>query len=118
MAIVTLTNGKTVETGCYVDGHWGTYGIDHMMDQCADLVDFDTSDYPPVEDDNMDDPDACEPETRSFLSDKLENALNAATPDGFLWHWWSGEFFLSPWCGRTDEFPGEDHDPECFCWCD
>lgn len=100
MTTITLDNGKTVETGCYVDGHWGIYGIDHMMDQCAELVGFDTGDYPRVENDDMDNPDAYEPETRSYMADRLEDALNAHTPEGFLWHWGGGEFFLSPYCGN------------------
>lgn len=30
---VTIVNGHRVETGCYVDGHWGQYGPDHLADR-------------------------------------------------------------------------------------
>ena len=40
----------------------------------------------------------------------MEDWLNDHTPDGLVWHWQDGEFFLSRYCG-TD---GCDDD-ECYC---
>jgi hypothetical protein len=46
-------------------------------------------------------------EHMSWFAEEAETALNDATPDGFVWHWHDGEFFLSPMCedeeGCTDE---------------
>jgi hypothetical protein len=28
-----IVNGHQAETGCYVEGHWGQYGPDHLADQ-------------------------------------------------------------------------------------
>lgn len=35
----------------------------------------------------------------------------------YMWHWWEGDFMLSPWCGKEDGDPGCDDDT-CICWID
>ena len=106
--MVTLTNGRTVETGCYVDGHWGWRGLGHMIDQASGILDAELA-RP------TDDADGFDPDYAAGCADEAEDALNAVTPDGFLWHWRDGEFFLSPYCGGEGE-PDDDHDPTCACW--
>lgn len=32
-----LVNGHAVEPGCWVDGHWGQYGPDHLADRAEEL---------------------------------------------------------------------------------
>lgn len=113
---VTLSNGKTVPTGCYVDSHWGWRGLARMVEIAGDLVGF-TSDVPIATD-----PDGFDIDHATFTADDAERALNDATPEGFVWHWHDGEFFLSPDCGN-DDYPEEcpacrgDMDCDCACHC-
>lgn len=32
-----LVNGHAVEPGCWVEGHWGQYGPDHLADRASEL---------------------------------------------------------------------------------
>lgn len=44
-----LVNGHAVEPGCWVEGHWGQYGPDHLADRAEELGwcgDGDSDDYP------------------------------------------------------------------------
>ena len=97
MTTVLLTNGVECETGCYVDGHWGWRGIGHMIDQARVML-------PGVELERpVDDADGFDPDYAVECSDTAEEALNAVTPEGFMWHWHDGEFFLSPFCGDPED---------------
>lgn len=102
-----------VENGCYVDGHWGRFGIGHMADQMAGMG-------VPVSDEELtlahsaeDEDDECF-EQRYDLAQELEDRLNSMLPDGQLAHWHDGEFFVSPWCGGEE---GECGNDECACNC-
>lgn len=68
-----ITNGHDVEPGCYVEGHWGQYGPDHLADQAEGLG------WAP--DRPTDDPRII----RSFA----EAIMDAGSDDIMLWEWHS-----------------------------
>jgi hypothetical protein len=102
--ITTTTVSKTtVETGCYVDGHWGQYGPIRQIEITDEMLSTDFmgelpkvpeefkaenthSSYPVIDMDRL--------EEILWVSNRAEEALNAATPDGFSWGWHDGEYFL------------------------
>lgn len=89
-------NGHTVETGCYVDGHWGQYGPSRVLSIADDLL---GTNYclaalaegaeTGIMTDELSADDAV-----LDLADEAEAALNNATDDGHAWGWYDGEFFL------------------------
>jgi len=82
--------GQQWSTGCYVDGHWGIYGIGRTA-EIADSV-LGGSRW-------SDEYSANGAEDFEFvgdLADEIENALNEVTPEPFSWGWHDGEFFLWP----------------------
>lgn len=114
---MTLTvNGQPAEPGCYVDGHWGQYGPDHLADQLEGFglviprgIDprryrrirewvEERSAYPYWDGVLANVYLACMEDDR-----ELENFANDATEGGF-WEWYDGECFLRsyicPECGR------------------
>ena len=128
-------NGQTLGTGCYVDGHWGQYsasrvlgiadailGTNYTAEATAAMIEDHNSDDPyssplPTDGCMTDELPGCE--IASEAADEAESALNDATPDGYLWHWYDGEFFLSPDCGRDGYGPDADDcdDETCYCHC-
>jgi hypothetical protein len=45
MTIVTV-NGVDCESGCWVEGHWGQYGGDHLADKLDGILDLEPDDDP------------------------------------------------------------------------
>lgn len=126
-------NGYDYEPGCHVDGHWGNYALAHMLGRVDEILGTSYRNeaqtvylYTPTvvysPDTYGDGPTPwAQGETTwdgfTFallpeIADDAENALNDATPEGFVWHWSDGEFFLSPICddGETCE------DETCAHW--
>lgn len=89
------------DTDCYVDGHWGIYGLGHMADQFRGFVT--DNEYEVLSDVDAD------LDIRYDIADKVEERINAALPEGKIAHWMDGEFFISPYCGS------ECGDEECYC---
>ncbi len=122
------TNGEMCETGCYVDGHWGQYGASRVLGIADDILGTNYSAEAAAA--MLADPDSPDPsdgcmtdelpgcEIVSEIADKAESALNDATPDGYLWHWYDGEFYLSPNCGQWADLDADDcTDEACVCHC-
>lgn len=122
---MTIERAKPSDSGCWVDGHWGQYAIASMIDKADDwgwaesthildiamrhLSSMGPSDSEGITDD--------EHEQLSDASDSVEQWLNAnVAPEGYLFHWSDGEFFLSPWCGMPWGEPCEDE--TCYCHCE
>ena len=99
--MVKLANGHMAETGCYVDGAWGIYGPHRVCVQAAHILTGKVYEGPADE----------AAEEWVELADEATADLNAATPDGFVWGWWDGEYFLSPQCEN-----GDCDDPTCLHW--
>jgi len=112
MATITLLQADYIECdiGCWIDGHWGQYGPIRQIEITDEMLGTDFmgelpkvpeefkaenthSTYPEI---NMD-----ELEEILWVSDRAEEALNAATPNGFSWGWYDGEYFL--WSQETWE---------------
>ncbi len=120
-----MVNGHHAETGCYVDGHWGQYGPDHLADQAETFgwrADGDSDEYPlegygndprywrRVADRYGDKvPHAWDRHIEA--ADAIETWLNDHTEDGYGWYWHDGEFFLSPICED-----GDCEDETCAHW--
>jgi hypothetical protein len=108
MPTFTLENGNECETGCVIDGHWGNYGLSRLLSITDSLLG--TEFYAEAADawreswdSHSDEPwDGFTFEELHEIADDAESELNKATPQGFVWHWCDGEFFLSPICGDDD----------------
>lgn len=124
MPNITNLQGEThhYETGCYVDGHWGNYGLSHMLERADEVLgtsfyeiadtlwhetaetivfrnDDGTYSYQPAPLPAVSDVwDGFTFENLSEIANDAETALNDETPEGFVWHWHDSEFFLSPIC--------------------
>lgn len=59
-----LVNGHAVEPGCWVDGHWGQYGPDHLADRAEELG------WKPATADD-------DPRTLRVVADEIQNAQHA-----------------------------------------
>ena len=112
--MVTLKSGQTMEPGCFIDGHWGQYGIARMIEIAADMGWTDKAAEPglgqqkdgiklamrklasmsPSDSDSEDLTDS-EEEELIWAADDAEAWLNEQTPEGYSWGWQDGEFFLS-----------------------
>jgi hypothetical protein len=129
-------NGYPAETGCYVEGHWGQYGPDHLADQASA---FGWEPDKPSDDpriirhfaDLLDDAGYRDEnpfwEYHTETGDEIIGWLNAHTDvtyqmhvgdDGlyeqaqqYVWHWRDGEVFLSPTCED-----GDCDDDTCAHW--
>ena len=93
-------NGRTAKFGCYIDGHWGQYGIDRLP-YVAELFGIDVSERPAdfrVLADNAESGPEIDHYWDAYhaVAQDIEYALNAATQGG-LWSWIDGEFYLSSW---------------------
>lgn len=93
------------DAGCWIDGHWGQYGVARMVEIAAahgygdsEVIDLAArhlgatkwlSDAPELTDD--------EHEALSWAADEVERWMNDnVAPEGLYFHWEDGEFFLSP----------------------
>ena len=93
------------DSGCYVDGHWGQYGIAHMITRAEDMgyndaeviriadkhlasmITWGSAGKEPLTDDEY--------EIMLCSSDEVEEWLNEnVAPEGYSFGWWDGEFFL------------------------
>lgn len=109
-------NGKSTETGCYVDGHWGWRGTAQAIRVARELgFTMSQEDHDLVaqwvNDDTMADDDGTATEAIWAIADESEDWLNDHTEEGFVWHWHDGEFFLSPMCEH-----GDCDDETCAHW--
>lgn len=118
MSKTTTVNGIEAETGCWIDGHEGWRAVGLLCSIAADFGwkpgseldegaltyfgDTDREDHGELLERVID------------MADEAEDWLNDHTPDGFLWRWFDGEFFLSHWCGRGEYEPPCD-DETCYC---
>lgn len=108
------------EPGCYVDGHWGQYGPDHLADKFDHVIDLDPLDDPRMlrliaeTTESMGYADAAVGwwEIRHEATDKIVERLNDATPEGWVWDWVDGEFFLMSICDDEEDCTDE----ECAHW--
>lgn len=129
---MTTQEITAADTGCYVDGHWGNYALSRMLQVADDILGTDfyeqaaaayaetpTISYDPETRTYSDGPLPTEPwdgftfETLPDIADEAEQALNDATPNQLIWHWFDGEFFLSPNCYSDDPDTCENQD--CYC---
>ena len=108
-------NGEEVDPGCWVAGHWGQYGPDHLADQAetlgwkpetclddprelrriADLIG--TWGYPQDYTDMRSEGVGIIAgfwEAHVEAADAIEAWLNDHTDEGYSWGWQDGEFFL------------------------
>jgi len=111
-------NHHAVEPGCWVDGHWGQYGPDHLADratevrwepetwaddprQIRDIIDtIETWGYPRDGTDMRSEAVgiiAALWELHIESADGIQTWLNDHTyTDGYSWGWYDGEFYLWP----------------------
>ena len=99
---MTITvNGLEANPGCYIDGHWGQYGVDRIAAICEQFG------CPDPESHDL--PSSIVAATRVVMSnfdgwieageiftsilDECEQRLNDATVGG-CWMWEDGEFYL------------------------
>ncbi len=107
-----IVKATPADAGCYVDGHWGQYGIAHMVDRATEFG---------FEDVGLEDiagrhlacigPSTAEPITddeHQALSDAagdVEQWLNDnVAPEGHSFGWYEGEFYLWPDAQWEDPF--------------
>lgn len=107
-----LVNGHAVEPGCWVDGHWGQYGPDHLADRAEELG-WEPGSW-------AEDPRAVRniietieewgygkyDDVQNVIgalwgltftgADDIETWLNEHTDEGYSWGWHDGEFYLWP----------------------
>lgn len=97
-----ITRATVADAGCWIDGHWGQYGVARMVElaqghgysdsEVTDLAArkqaaMGPSDAPGLSDD--------EEEHLSDAADEVENWLNEnVAPEGYSFGWYDGEFFL------------------------
>lgn len=99
-------NGVECEPGCWVEGHWGQYGPDHLADKIDGLIELEPLDDPRIlrqiaettEGMGYHEAAAGWWEIRTEATDRITERLNDVTPDGWVWDWVDGEFFLMPVC--------------------
>lgn len=97
-------NGQDAEPGCYIDGHWGQYGMDRVAD-VAEQFDIGLPADPRHWRCVYDDPENYREENSTmtsgdifeqivYCSDLCVDRLNEVTEGGY-WSWEDGEFFLT-----------------------
>lgn len=121
----------SADAGCWIDGHWGQYGIARMVEMArghgysdAEVCDLASrhirtmggSDAPELTTD--------EHEALGFAADAVEAWLNQfVAPDGYGFEWDDGEFFLRELvtpgvcqnCGvDSDGCDGDEHGRHCW----
>ncbi len=109
---MTVQRANANDAGCWIDGHWGQYGIARMVDIAEDygyadaevidiasrhLASCGSSSAPNISDD--------EHESLSWAADDVEQWLTEnVAPEGYSFGWHEGEFFL--W--STEHWEEED----------
>jgi hypothetical protein len=140
MTLITLANGQECVTGCVFDSHWGWHNTARLIHLASDLdvITLTDEEWAMVEsyDDgtsedgyyealrfikNLDDHGVKHffraEQTNTFeivhdMADEAGRALNEHTPEGFIWFWEGGDFFLSPICDEEEDC----HDDTCAHW--
>lgn len=80
---------ETIQTGCYIDGHWGQYGIGRLLTVAESFGWVNANN---VNEDNQNDFDL---EFVVDLADEAENWLNDnIAPSDASFGWFDGEFYL------------------------
>lgn len=120
----TLVSGDLTsdecEVGCWVEGHWGQYAGDHLADKIDHMFNIEPLDDPRVlraiadasEEAGYDEAGIFWWEVRTEAIDKLVERLNEATPEGFVWDWIDGEFYLMESCDDEENCVND----ECAHW--
>jgi len=105
-------NGQPVETGCFIDGHWGQYAPDRLAEICEGFGFHITPDHDPrvlrscidlieeiSENKSIDSSVMIGRlwELHTETIDYLTLMLNENTTQGWTWNWEDGELFLSLW---------------------
>lgn len=99
------------DAGCYVDGHWGQYGVAHMINR-AEEFGYAEPEVTALADKHMasmgpsggEDLTFDEHEALSDASEEAENWLNEnVAPEGYSFGWSEGEFNL--WSNKEWEDP-------------
>lgn len=99
MTIVKLTAD---DTGCYVDGHWGQYGVAHMVNRAeefgysdAEVIALADKHLASMGASNSEELTTDEYWTLNDASNDVEQWLNDnVAPEGYSFGWFEGEFFL------------------------
>lgn len=110
-------NGHTAETGCYVEGHWGQYGPDHLADQASA---FGWEPTTPLDDPRV---------VRAFLDFLEGSGYGGYDATGALWerHTETGDEIIQwlnehtppdQWAGMKLREPGPGMDPitQSYVW--
>jgi hypothetical protein len=133
-------NGVPCQTGCVFDSHWGWHNTARVIRlavelDCMTLTNEELAMVESYDDGTSEDGyyealafianldkhgvkhyfRAVQNSTFEIVQDmaqEAENALNEHTPEGFVWFWHDGDFFLNKIC---DEEEGCDDD-ECAHW--
>jgi hypothetical protein len=80
-------NGTIEEPGCYVDGHWGQYGLERFIDIADGILGTELAAQLPSRDADEYLDHAVD------IADEAEQLLNDKT-EGGAWIWHDGEVFL------------------------
>lgn len=127
---MTITKASSTDAGCWIDGHWGQYGVARMIEIAAEhgYVNPDIAQLANAKMFECAHPGAClltdsEDETLEDVCDSVVDWLNEnVTPEGCSFNWFEGEFFLNShedWLeayGEVDErTEGYDESGEGYC---
>lgn len=116
-----IVKAEPEDAGCWVDGHWGQYGLAHLVLKATDygyadaeMIDYATRHMASMSPNGDEDLTDDEHEAMSDGADDVESWLNAhVAPEGYSFGWQDGEFFLwadAEWEDEDDE--PEDDEPE------
>lgn len=94
MATIRGHSGRTfeIEPGCYIDGHWGQYGLDRL----AELAEGFDVPIPEKYDTRAIRQSGADYWFDDYVmaGDWIQDMLNMVTDDSHVWTWMDGEFFL------------------------
>lgn len=94
MATIKGHQGRTfeIEPGCYIDGHWGQYGLDRLAELAEE---FDVP-IPPQHDTRLIRRSESEHWFDDYVmaGDWILDNLNLVTDNHHVWAWIDGELFL------------------------
>lgn len=98
------------DAGCWIDGHWGGYGIPRLIDIAvtygyadAEVIDL-ASRYSDLSDNEFDSLMDADDEVVAWLNEYV-------APEGYSFGWWEGEFFLmsDQWWAENPDSEPEDY---------
>jgi hypothetical protein len=116
-----IHKATATDAGCWIDGHWGQYGIARMVEIAAahgfadtgiiNLASRHLGTMGPAANPGLELSDD-EHESLSWAADAVEQWLNdSVAPEGYSFGWYDGEFFL--WSTHTWHEGDGDDDPDC-----